>query len=66
MNISSQLNPPPDVSAIQHYCRDEINEVNDRINRHGWVLLGILITRNVSENGSFADDETYILGLPRT
>jgi hypothetical protein len=57
--------PPPDVSAIQKFDGSELNEVNDRIKDYGWVLLGILVTRNVSKSGSFADKETYILGSRR-
>lgn len=50
---------------MQKYDASQLNEVNDRMKGYGWVLLGILITRKVAENGSFADEETYILGYPR-
>jgi hypothetical protein len=64
MNIQI-ANPPPDVDAIQTYDYRSINEVNERIKSHGWVLLGILIEREVDSKGNFTDHPEYILGHRR-
>ena len=63
MKVEAQIGSPPDVEGIDRL--DDLNEVNSRIKFHGWVLLGIRYTRDVDENGSFADRETYIIGMPR-
>jgi hypothetical protein len=63
MKVEAQIGTPPDVEAIVRL--DDQNEVNTRIKYNGWVLLGILYTRDVDESGSFADRETYIIGLRR-
>lgn len=55
----------PDVSCVQVFPHSEQNEVNDRIARHGWVLLGILVTRDVADDGSFRDQESYVIGMKR-
>ena len=65
MKIEAQLGTPPDVSCIQKFDSRELNEVIDRLTHHGWVLLGILYTRDVARNGSFSDHETYIIGMKR-
>lgn len=54
----------PDVQAIQRIPGSELNEINDRISRGGWVLLQILVER-VAKNKTFQDQETYIIGLKR-
>jgi len=56
---------PPDVECIQKFGDRQQDEVNERMKRHGWVLLGILYERKVQEDGSFKDSPTYILGGPR-
>jgi hypothetical protein len=58
------VNPPPDVSRIYTMDSTEINDVNDRL-RRGWVLLAVLVEREVSEKGSFTDKEFYVLGMKR-
>jgi hypothetical protein len=65
MKVENQLGAPPDVSCIQKFDSRELNEVNDRLMHHGWVLLGILHTRDIADGGSFTDSETYIIGMKR-
>ena len=64
MKLEAPLSTPPDVSCIQKFESSDLNEVNDRLIHHGWVLLGILVTR-AGELGTFRDRETYILGKKR-
>jgi hypothetical protein len=64
--MKAPQNIAPDVSTIYHMDSSELNEVNDRIARHGWVLLTIVIERIAARDGiGFQDKETYVLGLRR-
>jgi hypothetical protein len=65
MKIETQIGPTPDVSCVQVFPHSQQNEVNDRLARQGWILLGILVTREVSEDGSFCDFESYVIGMKR-
>jgi len=65
MNEKLPVTPPPDVSAIQEFEYRELNEVNDRLKRDGWVLLAVLVNREVDEAGNFNDIPSYLLGYPR-
>ena len=64
MKIEAQF-LTPDVEGVQVFPDSEQNEVNDRIARHGWVLLCILVTREVADDGSFRDRESYVIGMKR-
>jgi hypothetical protein len=63
MKREIQYNIPPGIDCVDRV--DDINEANNRLQSFGWVLLGILYTRDVQGDGSFKDKETYILGLNR-
>ena len=64
MKIEAQF-ITPDVECVQVFPYSEQNEVNERIARHGWVLLCILVTRDFADNGTFRDRESYVIGLKR-
>ena len=61
----TQVGSIPDVVKIERLPAAQLSEVNDRISRHGWVLLQILVERRVTD-GSFRDYETYVIGLKRS
>ena len=62
MNAPLQTSPP-DVETIDKLT--DLNEVNARLKSHGWVLLGLPITRLVGDGGSFSDKPAYIIGKRR-
>ncbi len=63
MKTEIQLAIPPGINVIDRI--KDLNEVNNRLQSFGWVLLGIVYNRDVEDDGSFKDSESYILGLKR-
>lgn len=58
-----QLAIPPGINVVTRIS--DISEVNERLQQSRWVLLGIVYTREVQHDGSFKDEESYIIGLQR-
>jgi hypothetical protein len=59
-----QPNPPPDVEQIKRFSGSDQNEVNSHLQK-GWVLLAVLVNRQLTEGPGFNDLVSYILGKRR-